>query len=90
MKKTLLIISALLLMPMSFSFAGNNASFPVSCTLPAIPGINVPLLEKEDIRNVPEVSRQVNTDTKTPEIIQQDTHTSGSGDKVILKTLYER
>jgi hypothetical protein len=66
-----------------FAYAGDTASLPVSCTIPAIPGVNTPLLEQEQVQLSPE----------TEELIQQDAPTAAisvSSPQVLVKTYYAR
>lgn len=42
---------AFILALMGTSEAGNSVSLQVSCTIPAVPGLNVPLLENNNIVN---------------------------------------
>ncbi len=60
------------------AFAGGTAGFPVSCTIPVIPGVNVPLLVDER--------------EETKEIIRQDTQAASVtvAQQVVVQTFYAR
>ncbi len=45
-KVKLTVICAAFLLTASCAFAGENYSFRVSCSIPAIPGVNAPLVEE--------------------------------------------
>lgn len=80
MKRISPVALMILLCSLDIAFAGGNASFSVSCTIPAIPGVNTPLLVQEQVQLRPE------------EIIQQETQVSGtsSESQVLVKTFYAR
>jgi len=80
----------------SEAFAEQRISIPVSCTIPAIPGLNVPLndktatikpeakvnhKEKEDIKN----SGSQNTKIQEERLVKNDTQKG-----VMLQTVYNR
>ena len=49
MKLLILILAVMLILPAGFAgkvFAGESKTIVVSCTIPAIPGVNVPLEEE--------------------------------------------
>ena len=82
MRKVFLIFIFVFCCVTPVALAGDSASLPVSCTIPAIPGVNVPLLEKEQIQVVPE----------SEELIQQQTeeNTSVTSEQLLVKTYYAR
>jgi hypothetical protein len=53
MKNLINLITSLvfLLTAVNIAVAGDNVSIPVSCIIPAIPGINVPMLDKQLAKN---------------------------------------
>lgn len=84
-------------------FAGDNLSIPISCTIPAIPGVNAPLIEEEtfktkvDTPQPPKVESQQETQpqTKSPPMIQEDSQkkkiiNEDQKSLVIVKTIYSR
>lgn len=81
-----------LLLLLDSAFAGNNASFAVSCTIPAIPGVNVALLEQEQIETKPVAKPQEKTPEQAQEIMQQDSQTTSTNTQaqVLVKTFYAR
>jgi hypothetical protein len=50
MMKKLLFFLIMLILFSSFAHSGNTVRFRVACTIPAIPGVNVPALEQEEAR----------------------------------------
>lgn len=71
MKQTLLLKSGLislmmLLFVVDISLAGNSASISVSCTIPAIPGINVPPFSEEKLEKQ-RTDKTVEEKIKNPE-----------------------
>ncbi len=67
-------------------WAGNSESFVVKCTIPAVPGVNAPLIEEEKItastapaQEQSQQAAQVETTTK-----------SEQGTSVTVKTIYDR
>lgn len=88
MKKTLIASLGTFILIFSFAsiaFAGNNYSIPVSVTIPAIPGVNAPLIQEETAVN--NVSTSMDKD-QTKTLIQQDS--PGEKASTILQTLYDR
>lgn len=97
------IIVITLLFSTSFVLAGNSYSIAVSCTIPAIPGVNVPLIQEKTAK--PELNNNsAATDqnanlpqeeiNNTPAMFQKDTEevrwVEGEKDIVTLKTIYSR
>lgn len=83
MRKGVLVFFFSLCCVTRFAYAGDTSSLPVSCTIPAIPGVNTPLLEQEQVQLSPE----------TEELIQQDAPMatiSVSSLQVLVKTYYAR
>ena len=78
---------------------GSSHTIAISCVIPAIPGVNAPLIEGET-QNI--ISSQTETKAKAeetkpqmPEMIQESAsqaQTNNSGEKalVVVKTLYSR
>jgi hypothetical protein len=76
-----LIISFTLILSVVFLGAGNlwagdSESFVVKCTIPAVPGVNAPLIEEE---KVTVSAAQIETTSK-----------SEQGTSVTVKTIYDR
>jgi|GEM_PF-5832923 len=81
MKKTFLALILAFCCAYTLAHASDTSSLPVSCTIPAIPGVNTPLLEQE----------QVNPETE--ELIQQDAQAASvsvTSAQVLVKTYYAR
>ncbi len=72
-KKTLLTGLAVLLM-VSTAWAGDSATIRMSCTIPAIPGVNAPPFIKENLIN----------DGKTEEMVKKNA-TATEGEQFIEK-----
>lgn len=105
MKQALMIIPMLVMLTLAYAdtgLAGDSLSLSVSCTIPAIPGVNSPLIEEEKISET-----EVDTATKpmskpqeeplpeSPQMIQQDsqeeeTVDDGQRSVVIVRTIYSR
>jgi hypothetical protein len=71
------------------AFAGDTQSLPVSCTIPAIPGVNVPLIVQE--REEP-VKLQAKEESAR-ELVQQDSRSPGASIQMQLvrvQTFYAR
>lgn len=66
--------------------AQNSAAFPVSCTIPAIPGVNAPPLQAEQKQ---EINIAENNAETADYIIQEETMSdTKSGQILIVKTVY--
>jgi hypothetical protein len=84
-KLTLTFILLCLFLPAGNLWAGDSESFAVRCTIPAIPGVNAPLIEEETMaapasfQDQNQQTAQVQTITKS----EQDA-------QVTVKTIYER
>jgi len=88
MKKILIAKLECLILVLSLmgpAYAGNNYSIPVSLTIPAIPGVNTPLIQDETvIQNTP-----ASTSAKQEKpLIQQNSLEKESS--IVVKTLYDR
>ena len=84
--------------------AQNSFSLSVFCSIPAVPGLNAPLIEEETMKTEPTITEQENTkiqnetkvETKeqTPTMLQQDTEKTllaeGTTSQIIVKTIYSR
>lgn len=73
---------------MNVAIAGDSLSFTISCTIPAIPGLNAPLIEEKtseiqmnDTAAI-EMKVQQESELDTQEIIQEDRET--------VQTVYSR
>lgn len=97
------VIVITLLFSVSFVLAENSYSIAVSCTIPAISGVNVPLIQektaKPDLNNNPAATDQFANLTpeeinNTPAMFQKDTEeirwVKGEKYIVTLKTIYSR
>jgi hypothetical protein len=81
--------------------AGEIISLSVSCTIPAIPGLNAPLIEEETVKTEADTPAESNPDAQKPPLpeasqtIQQDDQKKelsyqGQKSAVIVKTFYSR
>lgn len=79
--------------------AADNIAIPVSCSIPAVPGINAPLVEKEktvkteDMTVAEEETNQ--KETKSPANIQEEDNqeivlAEGKTATVVVQTIYSR
>ncbi len=88
MKKILIIGLIILLSLMNVAIAGDSLSFTISCTIPAIPGLNAPLIEEKasetqmNDTTAREMKVQQENELDTQEIIQEDRET--------VQTIYSR
>lgn len=84
-----MVISAVLALTLLYpaSAADNSYSIRVSCTIPALPGQNMPILKEQKITNIKEL-------TNTPAMFQKDTKETRTiqGEKLLLdvETIYNR
>lgn len=97
----ILLVAAMALISAESAYAeGSSHTIAISCVIPAIPGVNTPLIEqeapKEDAaaKDFP-VQRQEEISKQAPEMIQQDlkqekkdNHSKES--LVLVRTLYGR
>lgn len=104
MKKTSTFVLVLIVLAFLFTnvaLAGDSLSFSISCTIPAIPGVNAPLIEeektqaKQDTPIQAKSEPQKETQTQAPTMILQDTqeekiNSEGQNSLVIVKTIYSR
>ncbi|RJP28667.1 MAG: hypothetical protein C4533_02415 [Candidatus Omnitrophota bacterium] len=99
MKKITLLTAILLLAFFIAQASAEAISFSVSCTIPAIPGVNAPADNTSTNNQTPSQHADVKTDVKEvkaelkPEIIQQVSERLIMADNaamVSLKTVYNR
>lgn len=69
----------------NYCLAGDTFSIPVSCTIPAIPGVNVPLIESESVRAASENTQK--TDEQTA-MIEENAQTNPTS--FVVKTMYDK
>lgn len=64
-----------LMIPSSAAFAGDSKSIAITCTIPAIPGVNAPLVKEEIFSNegILKESKLVKAVTEDSEIMEQKT-----------------
>lgn len=99
-----LIIGLIIFLSLAdISFAADSFTISVSCTIPAIPGVNAPLIEEETIKTgtgatAPasqeaelqnEIAQQV-SQTAQPAIQEEKVVDNGQKSMVIVKTVYDR
>lgn len=81
------------------AWAQDSFSVSVSCIMPAVPGVNVPLIEEETIRKgdnktIPEKADiQEGNKIESPSVIQEEKEiqlAQGKTSSVIVQTLYSR
>ena len=103
MKKTAMTVAAimvLVLTPVNTISAGESISMTISCTIPAIPGLNAPMIEEEIQKtDTPVEAEALQQKELKPEAltnIQKDSQeqkiiTEGQTDSfAIVKTIYHR
>jgi len=104
MKKRLILLAIAITLSLVYINVGltqDNISLSISCTIPAIPGVNAPLIEEESIKTEADISTpssprfQKDADSQDPELIQQDLPQEEQGNKgqpsiVVLRTIYSR
>ena len=86
-----------------YVFAGESVTLQFSCTIPAIPGVNAPLIEEENVQTnaespqepeaIPE--EQTQPESESPKMIQEDSQTQyrtsdNQESLVVVRTLYSR
>lgn len=95
------IIGLVILLSAVEAFAGDSRSISMSCTIPAIPGVNVPLIEEKTLQTEAKPASQTALDSQkeipqpAPAMIQQDTQEEKAINEsqktlVMVKTLYSR
>jgi len=77
------------------TLAGNTSySITVSCTIPAIPGINVPLLEEETVTTGPQIASAMQEgalqESQEQSLEKEQLATLQDGTLMITKTFYSR
>ena len=102
MKKTAMLIAPIMLFCLvsaSTASAGESISMTISCTIPAIPGLNTPMVEEEVLRTESPVETQTDYQKETlavsSSVIQQDSQeekiiTEGKESFLMVKTIYDR
>jgi hypothetical protein len=98
MKQFLKIFSLGLIIGLVFvdaAFAGGTFSFSVSCTVPAIPGVNAPLIEEETVKPKEVLQQTQKTEANKLEKPITETKEEQITDKtqqpmIIVKTVYDR
>lgn len=98
----IMIIGLIILLSLIRIAAAENISFTISCTIPAIPGVNVPPFEEETEKTKTEQavmeeakSPQEKAKTESSIMIQTDTQkeigsVEGRTSSVLVKTVYAR
>jgi hypothetical protein len=100
MRKILITITlALLVLPLATKvcLCGDGSTIMISCTIPAIPGVNAPLIEENARINAPVNSdfKVEKTDQQALSMIQQDAQiqkniADKNNSSLLLKTIYSR
>lgn len=100
--KKILIGLMILLYAVGVSSAGDSSSIHVSCTIPAIPGVNAPpITEEKTVKQETDKmveqkteNQQAETESESPSMIQEDEKetrlANGKTTSVVLKTVYIR
>lgn len=91
MKRNFIISAIISLLLAGVACAGDNLSLSISCTIPAIPGLNAPLIEEETLK----VESQKEIQPQSPTMIQQDNQEEKlmyeeQNSLVLVKTIYSR
>jgi hypothetical protein len=94
-----LMASLIVFLSAAVGFAGDSATLAISCSIPAIPGVNVPLVEEKSLRtpaDIPqETAEEPQKETPQPMLVQDDTKeeqvtSTGQQTLVAVKTIYSR
>jgi hypothetical protein len=92
----LALFSLLLFLGAGNVLAGDSVSIAVSCTVPAIPGVNTPLLETQTtvVKAAAQISKNGELPDQSP-VLQEDNeeenlNTENQKDIVLVKTFYVR
>lgn len=88
---------------MNTVYGGDSATLTVSCVIPAIPGVNAPLVEGQTVeKNIPAPTNEQiqppeqNTQEPAPTMVQEDTRIAANtkqetdGQIVLVRTFYSR
>lgn len=88
--RKLMVALLIVLSTAGMSQAGDSLSLAVSCSIPAVPGLNVPLIEEETTRTEPEQNTIIKNEIKEESkeqmpvmLVQEDTAKT-------VKTIYSR
>ena len=103
MKNTMLKTVIMLMVALSFAYAVKAEEFQVSCVMPAIPGLNAPLIQEENVvssQSSPAETQSLSNQENTPDensspLIQQEDSTeevvlAQNNTPVMVQTLYSR
>lgn len=98
MKRKGLLTTLLVLLIASAAWAGDSVTISMSCTIPAIPGVNAPpLMTENSLKNSQreEVTKKNTTATEEEQIIEKEERKEillAQGEKVTtqVKTIYPR
>ena len=80
----------------NLAMAEGPAEIRIACTIPAIPGVNVPILKENPDQSVPKAKpTEEKTETSAPVMLQKETkgiHVSEEGNSVTVtvQTIYSR
>lgn len=83
------VVSLLLFVCGNEAFAGNSVSIPVSATVPAIPGVNAPLLEVQNER-LPQQNQQQQLPLVQEDTKEEKANSDTQDEIVLVKTFYVR
>ncbi|MFH0738317.1 MAG: hypothetical protein V2A59_00445 [Candidatus Omnitrophota bacterium] len=79
---------------LDFALAGDSLTLSVTCTIPAVAGLNAPMIEQESVRNTPTAQEMSAIQTPVPSMLQTENNMNlQEGTTVIpiiTKTLYSR
>ena len=98
-KSKKIIIMVMLLLSCSHElFAAESIGFTISCTIPAIPGVNAPLAEEKALKldtpdtQTQEASPANENEEKDPALIEemQEIRLAGETTPPLIKTVYSR
>lgn len=98
------MIALMLILSLVNTVKAESISLSVTCRIPAIPGVNAPLIEEEKIKAEPTKTTQEEikiknepkeeTKTQAPAMIQEDKEETisaeGNDSQLIVKTIYAR
>jgi len=97
MKGVLKKAIAVIIVILSFSgvvWAGDSVTFTMSCTIPAIPGVNAPLvndkIDQKDTTVAQGSNKQIEIEKQEPATIEEIRLAQGATASAATKTIYSR
>lgn len=88
--RKLMVGLVIVLSTVGTSQAENSFSLSVSCSIPAVPGLNVPLIEEETTRTEPEQNAIIRNEIKEEAKEQMPAMLAQEDTAKTVKTIYSR